>query len=638
MSAAQVHAEPEVLEGEHALGELTDRVLAIPLHSRWRTWLFAAGFSLSLALVLVVSIGWLMVAGIGVWGLQIPVAWGLAIINFVWWIGIGHAGTLISAILYLCRQEWRTTVNRFAEVMTLFAVLNAALFPLLHLGRPDAFYYLVPYPNTMDLWPQWRSPLVWDFFAISTYGTVSLLFWYLGLLPDLATLRDTGTRPAVRRLAGVLALGWRGAARQWQRYQSLYLLLAGLATPLVLSVHSIVSLDFARAIVPAWHVTLFPPFFVAGAIFSGLAMVVTIVVPLRPLCRLKDLITDHHLDCLGKLTLASGFLVAYGYAAESFTAWFSGDRYGVAHVEHRLHSPVFMALVLCNVLLVLPLWAPSVRRNPLALFAVAQAINVGMWLERYEIVVEGLERDFVPSIWRDYTPTIWDWGLLLGTLGLFAFLLLVFFRCVPALGIHELKDLAHALGRARYETPTPTAPTTLRSPGGRLQGALAEFTRPEPLLEAAHAARRAGFTRLDAWTPWPLEGLDEALGLRASRMPLIVLGGALAGGCLGYLLQFGTILDFPWNVAGRPLHSWPAFVPITFETTVLGGALAGVLGFLVASRFPRLHHPDFDLPGFERASRDRFFLLLGREPDWQPERARELLSAHTPAQVWELEP
>jgi Ni/Fe-hydrogenase subunit HybB-like protein len=401
--------------------------------------------SLALSLLLVGSIAYLLVAGVGIWGVNIPVAWGFAITNFVWWIGIGHAGTLISAVLLLLRQPWRASINRFAEAMTLFAVACAGMFPLLHLGRPWVFYWLLPYPDTMNLWPQWRSPLVWDAFAITTYFLVSLIFWYLGLLPDLATLRDRARSLWLRRTYGVLALGWNGSARAFHHYESAYLILAGIATPLVVSVHSIVSMDFAAGVVPGWHSTVFPPYFVAGAIFSGFAMVLMLLLPVRALFKLHDLVTPRHLDTMSWVMLVSGLVVGYGYAIEGFDAWFSANPYESGVFAHRFaggFAPYGLAMLACNVVLPQLLWFERLRRSPLALFAICCVINVGMWLERFVIVVSSLERDFLPSAWADYHPTFWDWSTYVGTIGLFLTLMFLFLRALPAMSISELRALA----------------------------------------------------------------------------------------------------------------------------------------------------------------------------------------------------
>src|SRR5690348_14786039 len=332
-------AEPVIGPG-YTFTSVTDKIASIVLRRGTpRGWYVGFAIAFVLFMIGLYAISYLLVVGVGIWGINVPVAWGFAIVNFVWWIGIGHAGTLISAILLLLRQKWRTSINRFAEAMTLFAVACAGLFPLLHMGRPWFFYWMVPYPNTMRLWPQFRSPLIWDVFAVSTYFTVSLLFWYIGLIPDMATLRDSAKTLVVRRIYGIFAMGWRGSARHWNRYETAYMLLAGLATPLVLSVHSVVSLDFASSVLPGWHTTFFPPYFVAGAIYSGFAMVLILAIPFRYLYGMQDFITLRHLQNCAKVMLATGMIVAYSYLLEMFIGWYSNDKYELAMVHNRLFGP-----------------------------------------------------------------------------------------------------------------------------------------------------------------------------------------------------------------------------------------------------------------------------------------------------------
>ena len=436
---------PPVLRPGHSLQSVTEKISTIVLtkHTSRGWWL---GFILGFAgvMLLLLGITYLFIAGIGIWGLNVPVAWGFAIVNFVWWIGIGHAGTLISAILLLLKQQWRTSINRFAEAMTIFAVACAGLFPLLHLGRPQFFYFLVPYPSTTGVWPQFRSPLMWDFFAVATYFTVSLLFWYMGLIPDFATLRDRAHRWGAKVTYGILAMGWRGSSRHWRRYQDAYLLLAGLATPLVVSVHTIVSFDFAVGIVPGWHETIFPPYFVAGAIYSGFAMVFTLAIPLRAAYGLQDFITDRHLDNSAKVMLASGLIVAYGYLMEGFMAWYSGHAFETYVFTNRFtgpYAPAYWALIICNIVIPQALWFRKIRRTPITLFFISLVINVGMWLERFIIVVVSLHRDHLPSSWDNYSPTFWDWALFLGTIGLFTSLLFLFIRFLPMISIAEMREL-----------------------------------------------------------------------------------------------------------------------------------------------------------------------------------------------------
>jgi Ni/Fe-hydrogenase subunit HybB-like protein len=444
-----------VLGPGHTYASVTDKIAAVVLTRRpSKGWILGFSVSFCLVMVLFVSLAWLITKGVGIWGINIPIGWGFAIVNFVWWIGIGHAGTLISAILFLLNQKWRTSINRFAEAMTLFAVACAGIFPLIHTGRPWMAYYMMPYPSTMGIWPQFRSPLIWDVFAVSTYGTVSLMFWFVGLLPDLATLRDRAKKRTQQVIYGILSMGWRGSAHHWFRYQSAYLLLAGLATPLVLSVHTVVSFDFAVAIVPGWHTTIFPPYFVAGAIYSGFAMVLTLAIPLRKAYGLEEFITMRHLDNMAKVMLATGLIVAYGYAIEFFMAFYSGNKFDVFLAEQRLHGPYshfYFALILCNILTPQLLWFEKVRRNVVALFVMSLVVNTGMWLERFVIVVISLTRDFMPSAWGRYSATFWDYGTFVGTIGLFVMLIFLFVRALPAIAIAEMRELVAEQVESREE-------------------------------------------------------------------------------------------------------------------------------------------------------------------------------------------
>jgi molybdopterin-containing oxidoreductase family membrane subunit len=463
-SALQPGPSPPPLGGRYTFASVTDKISSIVLARRapWG-WLLGLGISFALLMLFLLSVGYLLVVGVGIWGINIPVAWGFAIVNFVWWIGIGHAGTLISAILLLLHQKWRTSINRFAEAMTLFAVACAGMFPLLHMGRPWFAYWLFPYPNTMTLWPQFRSPLVWDVFAVSTYFTVSLLFWYVGLIPDLATLRDGTQNRLARVIYGMLAMGWRGSAYHWRRYEMTYLIMAGLATPLVVSVHTVVSFDFAVAILPGWHSTIFPPYFVAGAIFSGFAMVVVLAIPLRKFYGLEDFITLTHLENSAKLLLATGLIVTYGYAIEAFMAFYSNNIYEKFVQWNRWfgpYAPIYWGLIFCNVLAPQVFWSKRLRTNVGVLFVVSLIILVGMWLERYMIVITSLHRDYLPSSWGMYSPTFWDWATFIGTIGLFLTLLFLFIRFLPMISISEMQTLlpeaeVHGPPAPREEAPCP---------------------------------------------------------------------------------------------------------------------------------------------------------------------------------------
>lgn len=437
--------EAPVIQPGYTFATVTDKISTIVLRRRTPLgWLIGFAASFALLMLLMVAVSYLLAAGVGIWGIKIPVAWGFAIVNFVWWIGIGHAGTLISAILLLLRQRWRTSINRFAEAMTIFAVACAGLFPLLHMGRPWLAYWLLPYPNTMYLWPQFRSPLVWDVFAVSTYITVSLLFWFVGLIPDLATLRDRAQRRFAKVIYGIFAMGWRGSAVHWHRYEIASLLLAGLATPLVVSVHTVVSFDFSVAIVPGWHTTIFPPYFVAGAIYSGFAMVMTLAIPIRKFYGLEDFVTLRHLDNMAKIMLATGLIVGYGYMVELFMAFYSGGRFETYMAMNRMtgpYAPYYWALITCNIILPQMLWSRQVRSSVPMLFVISLIVNTGMWLERFIIVVTSLHRDFLPSSWGMYYPTRWDWATFVGTIGLFLTLLYLFIRYLPMISIFEMRAL-----------------------------------------------------------------------------------------------------------------------------------------------------------------------------------------------------
>ena len=452
--AAVLEAGPPVLAPGHTYATITDKISSIVLLQKTkRGWWFGFAVAFALLMVLNLAIGYLLLVGVGIWGINIPIAWGFAIVNFVWWIGIGHAGTLISAFLLLMRQAWRQSINRFAEAMTLFAVASAGMFPLLHMGRPWLFYWLLPYPDTMGTWPQFRSPLVWDVFAVSTYATISLLFWFVGLIPDLATLRDRAQHRVAQVIYGFLALGWRGSARHWHRYEMAYLLLAGLATPLVVSVHTVVSFDFTIALVPGWHSTIFPPYFVAGAIYSGFAMVLTLAIPLRQFYGLEDFVTLRHLDNIAKILLATGLIVAYGYLMETFMAFYSGpsyDRYMIVNRMTGPYAPIYWTLIACNIAIPLTtLWFAKIRRNVAALFVISLIVQVGMWLERFVIVVTSLHRDSLPSSWGMYRPTIWDWATYAGSIGLFLTLFFLFIRFLPMISIFEMRGLVHEVNEKK---------------------------------------------------------------------------------------------------------------------------------------------------------------------------------------------
>ena len=467
----ELEREPLVLN-QRSLGWLSDTIAGVAEGKTPKWWWCAFIPSALIMSVCFAMIIYLMSTGVGVWGLQIPVAWAWDITNFVFWIGIGHAGTLISAILFLLRQKWRTSINRAAEAMTIFAVMCAGIFPLIHIGRIWLGWWLLPLPNANSIWPQFRSPLLWDVFAVSTYFTVSLLFWYMGLIPDLATMRDRAKSKIRQILYGLGAMGWTGSNRHWHNYEKAYLLLAGLSTPLVLSVHSIVSFDFAVSQVPGWHTTIFPPYFVAGAVFSGFGMVLTLMLPMRKICHLEEIITVRHIELMGKVILATGSIVGYAYGMEFFIAWYSGNPYEkFAFMNNRAADPfilgplwdikpapywwAYWSMISCNVICPQLFWFKAVRRNMVIVFILSIFVNIGMWFERFVIIATSLHRDYMPSNWAIYSPTWVDIWQFIGTFGLFMTLYLLFMRFLPAIAIGEVKgvtpqaDPHHPMGGAK---------------------------------------------------------------------------------------------------------------------------------------------------------------------------------------------
>jgi Ni/Fe-hydrogenase subunit HybB-like protein len=436
--------EYAVIAPGHNFKSVTQKIAGIVLTTNtplgWFGGMIVAG---GVASLVAVALTWLFLKGVGIWGVTIPGAWGFAIINFVWWIGIGHAGTLISAILLLFKQTWRNSINRFAEAMTIFAVCCAGIFPLIHVGRPWVSYWLFPYPNTMNVWPQFRSPLAWDVFAVSTYATISVVFWYIGMIPDFGTLRDRAVLPFAKYMYGILSLGWRGSTRHWIRYETASLLLAGLATPLVLSVHTVISFDFAVAAMAGWHTTIFPPYFVAGAIYSGFAMVLTLAIPIRKFYHLEDLITLRHLDNMAKVMLGTGCIVGYGYGMEVFISWYSASHWEFFMMWNRMFGPMgwaYWILILTNLAIPLTtLWSRKLRVNVVYLFILSFIVNTGMWFERFVIVVTSLFRDYLPSSWGTYRATRWDYMTFVGTWGLFTFLFLLFVRFLPMIPMSEIR-------------------------------------------------------------------------------------------------------------------------------------------------------------------------------------------------------
>jgi len=441
-----VTGEYRVIAPGQTFKSVTDKITRIVLTPDTPLgWFALFGVGGAVATVLLTALVWLFLVGVGIWGITQPVAWGFAIINFVWWIGIGHAGTLISAILLLFKQSWRNSINRFAEAMTIFAVVCAGMFPLIHVGRPWLAYWMLPVPLTMNVWPQFRSPLMWDVFAVSTYATISVVFWYIGMVPDFGTMRDRSQSKAAQYLFGLASLGWRGSVRHWARYETASLLLAGLATPLVLSVHTVISFDFAVAVLAGWHTTIFPPYFVAGAIYSGFAMVLTLAIPLRKFYHLEALVTDRHIDNMGKVMLATGFIVAYGYGMEVFMAWYSASHWEAFMMWNRMFGPMgwsYWVLVTCNLAIPLTtLWSRRLRTSIPFMFFISIVVNIGMWFERFVIVVTSLYRDFLPSAWGTYRATKWDYMTYVGTLGLFTALFLLFVRFLPMIPMSEIRTM-----------------------------------------------------------------------------------------------------------------------------------------------------------------------------------------------------
>ncbi|MBA2410570.1 MAG: polysulfide reductase NrfD [Gammaproteobacteria bacterium] len=446
--ASQAPAFP-VLRGRHDLASVTDKIAGIVLSHWGRRWWMAVGFFFTLTLGFASAVVYLLTTGIGIWGNNIPVVWAFDIANYIWWIALGMAGTFISAALLIARQGWRTSINRYAETMTVLAVAIAGLFPVLHLGRPWFFYWLFPYPNSLNLYPQWTSSLTWDFFAILAYLIFSIITWYVGLLSDLAVLRDRAQPRFAQVCYGLLALGWRNDARHWQRHQQLSLLLAGLGVPLVFSVHSMVALDLSQGLVPGWHLTIFPPYFVAGAIFSGFGLALVLGIPMRALLGLHDFITERHLNVMGQCLLAAGLVMIYCYTMEYFIAFYSGDEYEIDTLFDRwsgAYAPIYWVMVTCNVVLIQALWFRRVRLSPIALFVIGLAVIIGMWLERLMFIITSLYRTHLVGAWGMYYPTVWDGVFLLGSISLFLLLFLLSVRLLPIVSIVEMRHLAHDRG------------------------------------------------------------------------------------------------------------------------------------------------------------------------------------------------
>jgi Ni/Fe-hydrogenase subunit HybB-like protein len=633
--------DPPLVQGEHTLASLTDLVCGLvekPTPGWWWLAFLVCGLTCLLGAVMTTYV---VTTGLGIWGMNQTVGWGFPIGTFVFWIGIGHAGTLISAILFLFRQKWRSSLNRAAEAMTLFAVACAGLYVMIHLGRVWIAWFMAPLPNANAIYPNFRSPLSWDFAAISTYGLVSLLFWYVGLIPDLATLRDRATSPLRRTLYGLFALGWRGSGRHWNHYETAYLMLAGLATPLVVSVHTIVSFDFAASILPGWHSTIFPPYFVTGAIFSGLAMVITLMVPLRKLCGFEDVITVRHLENMSKLMVATSLLIGYAYAVELWSAWYGGNTFEEYTFLNRMvggYSWCYWTMIACNVLVPQLLWFRRVRTSPWILFVLALLVNVGMWFERFVIVTTSLHRDYLTSSWKMFYPTWVDYLQLLGGFGLFTTLFLIFVRFVPMIAMSEVKSVMpqadpHSESDERGETsiePDPVLdPHFAREEDVALHGALARFDGPGPLLEAVKRLREAGYRRLDTFSPFPVHGMGSALGLRPSWVSAFTLAGGLVGVAFAQWVQwYQSAVAYPLIVDAKPYNSAEAFLPISYETMILYASFASVIGMLILTGLPRLYHPVFRGRTFEHATADGFFVAVeARDQEFDPQRTTALLAS-----------
>jgi Ni/Fe-hydrogenase subunit HybB-like protein len=615
-------APPPLVEGNHDFASLSELICGLVEKRAPLWWWLAFLVCGSLGLIGALATIYVISTGLGIWGMNQTVGWGLPIGTFVFWIGIGHAGTLISAILFLFRQKWRSSLNRAAEAMTLFAVASAGLYVMIHLGRLWIAWYMVPVTNSNGLFPNFRSALSWDFAAISVYGLVSLMFWYVGLIPDLATLRDRATSPFHRWIYGLFALGWRGSGRHWHNYEMAYLMLAGLATPLVVSVHTVVSFDFAISILPGWHSTIFPPYFVTGAIFSGLAMVITLLVPLRRVCGLEDVITITHLQNMCKLILSTSLIIGYAYVTELFMAWYAGNPFEMYTFKNRVFGPYgwcFATMVLCNVLLPQLFWLRWFRTTPWVMFLLSICVNIGMWFERFVIVTTTLHRDYLPAAWKMFYPTWVDYLQLIGGFGLFLTLFLIFVRFLPMVAISEVKtclpeaDPHHRVNHVQGELAVDAsqAEPEVRPISGPIYGVLARFAGPAELLDAARKLRSAGYRCIDAHSPFPIHGMERALRLGRSMVPVFVfVGGAIGVLFAQYVQYYESTVSYPLIVDGKPLNSPEAFVPISFETMILYAAIGAVLGMLSLNGLPRFYHPVFRGRSFARASNDGFFLSV----------------------------
>ncbi len=619
----------------------------------------------------VLAVSYLISTGVGVWGSNVPVAWAFDITNFVFWIGIGHAGTLISAILFLFRQKWRTSINRFSEAMTIFAVICAFIYPAMHVGRIWYAWFTIPLPNANHIFQNFRSPLLWDAFAISTYFTISLIFWYIGLIPDLATLRDRAQSRARQMIFGFLALGWRGSTRHWRHYEVAYLMLAGLSTPLVLSVHSVVSFDFATSLIPGWHTTIFPPYFVAGAIFGGFAMVLQCMIPARVVYKLENVVTIKHIDVMCKFIMATGTIVGYAYCMELFIAWFSGSPYEWQTFKNRAfdgdYTWAYWVMMGCNLFIPQVFWIRWCRQTPWFVLIIVTFVNVGMWYERFVIIVQSLHHDFLPGSWGQFHPTWVDWLQMIGDFGLFFTFTLLFVRFLPMVAMAEVKGVLPMANPHYHPTPesqylknesgqyptddhvmaaaygppshpptevkphTEPVPAFIPTPGGtgKPWGAVAEFANSTDLLEAAKKALGAGYKHLDAWTPFYVHGMKEAIGRTRSRLPVFTLAGGLTGLTAAATLQFYLMTYYyPTIVGGKEYRAWEAFVPVFFEMTILFSGFFTLFSLIGLCGLPKFFHPLDSHPTFNRSTQAGFFLTIeAQDASFSPDVTRAFLES-----------
>ena len=584
--------------------------IARPIEGRAsRAWWIAFGITLLATLWGVWAIWVTLRDGIGAWGLNKSVGWAWDITNFVWWIGIGHAGTLISAVLLLFRQQWRVAINRSAEAMTIFAVLQASIFPILHLGRPWLLHFNLPIPNQYgSLWDNFNSPLLWDVFAIATYFSVSLVFWWVGLLPDFAMLRDRALKPFQKKIYSLLSFGWSGRAKDWQRMEETMLLLAGIATPLVISVHTIVSFDFATSVVSGWHTTIFPPYFVAGAIFSGFAMVSLLLIILRKVCKLEAYITLKHIELMNTVMLVAGSIVAVAYLTEFFMAMRSHsefEKYVFINRATGAYAWAFWTMIICNIVLPQLLWFKKLRRSITFSVCVALVVCVGMWFERFVIIVTSLHRGYLPSSWTMFSPTWVDIGIFVGTLGFFFLLFLLYARSFPMIAQAEVKGVSGQVSGDRCQGTDVSGQESLNS-------YLLTLTSPEELLDKIKELKSEGKEIQEVYTPFYVHGLDEALGLKRTRLGKVTFLYGLIGlffGC--WLTYFTMIKDWPMDIGGKPNATFwqnlPAFVPIIFELVVYFAAHLLVISFFIRSRlypFKKAENP------IKKSSDDKFVIQV----------------------------